>query len=276
MHKESSISGDKKDSKYVRNRRDKKMNPTTSRRLLVMFIGTFLIILVTFGSVFIMNKLVREDRDNTPEQEKAAQTAIENAKKLDPNGEKIVLSEELLSTDYKIYYEHRQSTVSLVRKLPFFMFGFGILIGGFTVFLAIIKRRNRGQRVTPFVFVPAIMILVFCVGTSVFISYAAKRAANKLPKPENATYNVYSMNVLGKEAKTTKKKTGKKVKTSTTTSYYIYYEGQNGDTRSIKVNSTMYDQVGENGIYFMAGAEENGNEEYFKIYDPDLYMRPVS
>ena len=115
------------------------MNPTTSRRLLVMFIGTFLIILITFGSVFIMNKLVREDRDNTPEQEKAAQTAIENAKKLDPNGEKIVLSEELLSTDYKIYYEHRQSTVSLVRKLPFFMFGFGILIGGFTVFLAIIN-----------------------------------------------------------------------------------------------------------------------------------------
>ena len=252
------------------------MNPTASRRLLVIFIGTILMIALTFGSVFIMNKIIREDRNNTPEQEEAAQTAIENAKKLDPNGEKIVLSEDLLSTDYKIYYEHRQSTVSLVRKLPLFMFGFSILVGGFTVFLAIIKKRNRGQRVTPFVFVPAIMIIVFCVGTSVFISYAAKRAANKLPKPENATYNVYSMNVLGKEAKTTKKKTGRKKKTSTTTSYYIYYEGNNGDTKSMKVSSTMYNQVGENGLYFMAGAEENGNEEYFRIYDPDLYMRPVS
>ena len=252
------------------------MNPTTSRRLSVMFIGTLLIIALTFGSVFIMNKLVREDRKNTPEQEEAAQTAIENAKKLDPNGEKIVLSEELLSTDYKIHYEHRQSTASLVSKLPLLMIGIGILLGGLSTVFAVFRKRSRGQSVTPFVFVPLIMILVFCVGTGLMVSFAMKKAAEKLPKPETATYNVYSMNVLGKEAKTTKKKTGKKVKTSTTTSYYIYYEGQSGETRSIKVTRTLYDQVGENGLYFMASAEENGNEEYFKIYDPDLYMRPVS
>ncbi len=242
-----------------------------------MFIGTLLIIALTFGSAFIMNKLVREDRKNTPEQEEAAQTAIENAKKLDPNGEKIVLSEELLSTDYKIHYEHRQSTASLVSKLPLIMIGIGILLGGLSTVFAVFRKRSRGQSVTPFVFAPLIMILVFCVGTGIMISFATKKAAEKLPKPENATYHVYSMNVLGKEAKTTTKRTGrKKSRTKTTTTYYIYYEGENGESRSLAVNKTMYDQVGENGLYFMAGAEENGNEEYFKIYDPDLYMRPVS
>ena len=247
------------------------MNPSTKRRLISLFIITLLFMALMFGAAMLLLNAAKKNSEITPAQEEASRTAIENARKLDPNGEKIVLTEELLSTDYKIYYERSQSSAALLSKIPLLMFGVCALAGPI---FTILKKRTRGQNITVLSFVPSIILLVVLVGASLFFSYAVKKRADSLPKPETATYNVYSMNILRKEAKKTKKRTGKKTKT--TTNYYIYYEGNNGQTIEYKVSSTMYNQVGSPGIYYMAGAEENGTEEYYHIYDSAQYMPAAS
>lgn len=241
----------------------------------IKMIGIFLIILVTFGSIFIIGKLSSESSQNTPEQETARQTAVENAKKLDPNGEKIVLTEELLFTDYKTYYDQLQSTASHAGKIPYIALAVGVVVGGLSILGSITKRIKRGKNVNIFVFVPAILVIVIFAGSGIFISHAVKVAADSYPKPENATYSINTLNIVGKEAKkTTNKNKRKKNKNQTITTYYIYYEGEGGVKQSLQVKKSMYEKIEENGIYYMAVAKEGRIEEEFQIYDSDHYMNP--
>ena len=106
------------------------MSSSSNSSLLIKMIGVFLIILITFGSIFILSKQADDNSKNTPEQEAARQTAVENAKKLDPNGEKIVLAEELLFTDYTDYYDRIQNSASVAsRYVPYIALGLGVVIG---------------------------------------------------------------------------------------------------------------------------------------------------
>ena len=250
---------------------------SSSSKLLIKMIGFFLIIIVTFGSIFILSKQADDNSKKTPEQEEALQTAIENAKKLDPNGEKIVLTEEFLSTEYKIHYDRIQNSASVAsRYIPYIALGLGVVIGVLSTIASISKRNARGKNVNIFVFVPAILIIVLFAGSGIFISHAVKTAADSYPNPENATYSITTMNIVGKETKVTTDKTNrKKHRNRTITTYYIYYDNENGLRQSREVTKSTYEKVEKNGIYFMAYAEEGRLEKEFQLYDSDHYMLPV-
>ena len=243
------------------------MNLSRNRRLVPMLIATVLLIVFSIVGGIYLTYMTKETRDTSAAQQEARSIAIENAKKLDPDGKKIVLTSELLSTDYKTYYEGRQSTVDFANKLPLFMFVISIVVGPV---YTVCKRTARGKNITVLSFVPALIVVIICVGASFFMSYAVKKSFDNLPKPEKATYKVYSLNVLTKEARRTKKRTGKK--TRTTTDYYIFYDSGNGQSVELKVTKSMYEQVGNPGYYYIAGAEENGVEQYYQIYDTNSYM----
>ena len=250
---------------------------SSSSKLLIKMIGFFLIIMVTFGSIFILSKQADDNSKKTPEQEEALQTAIENAKKLDPNGEKIVLTEELLFTDYTDYYDRIQNSASVAsRYVPYIALGLGVVIGVLSTIASISKRNARGKNVNIFVFVPAILIIVLFAGSGIFISHAVKTAADSYPNPENATYSITTMNIVGKETKVTTDKTNRqKHKNRTITTYYIYYDNEDGLRQSREVTKSTYEKVEKNGIYFMAYAEEGRLEKEFQLYDSDHYMLPV-
>ncbi len=253
------------------------MSSSSNSSLLIKMIGVFLIILITFGSIFILSKQADDNSKNTPEQEAARQTAVENAKKLDPNGEKIVLTEELLFTDYTDYYDRIQNSASVAsRYVPYIALGLGVVIGVLSTISSISKRNARGKNVNLLVFVPAILIIVLFAGAGIFISHAVKTAADSYPNPENATYSITTMNIVGKETKvTTDKKNRKKNKNKTITTYYIYYDNEKGLRQSREVTKSTYEKVEKNGIYFMAYAEEGRLEKEFQLYDSDHYMLPV-
>ena len=84
------------------------------------------------------------------------------------------------------------------------------------------------------------------------------------------------MNIVGKETKVTTDKTNrKKHRNRTITTYYIYYDNENGLRQSREVTKSTYEKVEKNGIYFMAYAEEGRLEKEFQLYDSDHYMLPV-
>ncbi|MBO4474141.1 MAG: hypothetical protein J5750_04430 [Clostridiales bacterium] len=238
------------------------------KNILIGFIGVLVLIGMFFVCVRIMQNSEKSYKGHYDELQAERTRVIGEARKLDPEEGKIVLTDDFLKIDYQIYYDGRQEGSSTFGKI---LLVFTFVAAGFCVISAIsmiLRARFRNEplnilRLVCFI-VPLIFIFVFYF---VFRS-AVNTMSNSGPKPEEAQYKVFMIDVTNKQTKVIHSSDNNG---SDTTRYYIYYDNGKGGEYEMSVTSSMYDVVEHTGPYYLACAEQGSKKAYFAIYSPEAH-----
>ncbi|MBO4927478.1 MAG: DUF2500 family protein [Clostridiales bacterium] len=215
------------------------------------------------------NQEKKFDKDRIPyEQERDA--AIEEARKLDPEENKIVLTNRYLKSEYRLFYESRKFGGGTFTMIVSIMLGAVSLYCIASIIVMIIQSKRRGEPINFFRVIWFIVGLLSIIVVFFLIRSFTSRSSSL--NPENAGYKIYTINVLRKKSETTTS-TDSNGHTTESTKYYIFYEGANNSEVKLSVVSSLYDAVSDPGFYYLVSACEGDDFVYFGIYSTDTYKK---
>ena len=246
------------------------MNIEKVKNILIGFLGVLVLVGMFFVCVGIMKNSEKDYKGHYDELTAERSRAIEDARKLDPDEGKIVLTDDFLKIDYQIFYDGRAHGGSTFGKM---LLVFTFVAAGFCVIAfvsQILRARFRNESVNLIRLISSIVPLVFIIIFYFVFRTAVNTMSNSGPKPDAAEFTVYMIDVTQAKTKIIR---GKDPGDSDTTRYYIYYDNGKGGEYEMSVTSSMYDVVTKPGLYYLASANEGNNIEYFAIYSPDSYVR---
>ncbi len=199
-------------------------------------------------------------------RERDTQTARQEISIIEEGG-KIVLTDELLRSDYSVFARTTEISTNiffalLVGMAALFLFGIG------TSVFSLIKSLRAGEsgtnliiRIAGLVVISIILIFGAFILGSGLLSTGSMRATEK----DKATFKLSICEVTSKDTEKVTKHSGKR--RSTVTYYYIYLK--NG-TR-LSVDSFVYNQVDAMGTYYLA---QNDQDKIFSLYPSWEYCLP--
>ena len=242
------------------------------KNILIGFLGVLVLVGMFLFCVRIMQNSEKNYRGHYDELQSERTRVIEEARKLDPEEGKIVLTNDVLKADYQIFYDGRQEGASTFGKI---LLVFTFVAAGFCVVSAvsmILRARLRNEPLNILRLVLCIVPLIFIVGFYFVFRSALSSMSNSGPKPEEAQYKVYSIDVTHKQTKIIHSSDNN---SSDTTRYYVYYDNGKGGEYELSVTSSLYDSVTSTGLHYLVAAEKGNKKDYFAIYSTDSY-KPVS
>lgn len=224
-----------------------------------------------FGAIYLMKNEQKSLEKRRVPLDQERQAAVEEAQKLDPEEHKTVLTDRVLKADYRLFYETRKSSGNAFTKVVI-IFAMGVLVFCFgSVGLTILRARRKGEAVSILRIISYIVPAIFmCIVAFIFTRFAS--SMGRLPKPDEAGYTVYSVNILRKNTEV-EVSTDSDGDTRETTLYYIYYEGTDSKEVKMEVSSKLYDDVTGPGPYYMAMAKKGEEKAYFAIYTFNEYKK---
>ena len=237
------------------------------------FLGFLVGIVLMAGLFFLMvSTMQKSERSFSKERvtyENERQAAYDEAKNLDPEEHKVVLTDRFLSAEYRLFYESRKAGTSAFSKIvTIFLIVMVVVVIGSAVF-SYFRAARRGDSFSLIRLIFSLVVPLVFIGIFFFISRSFL-SMSKYPKPDKCSFKPYTLNVLDAKTKTTTS-TDSDGSTSETTHYYIYYEGKNNTTVELNVASSVYDSFSKPGIYFLYAAEEGSDFVYFGLYSEELY-----
>ena len=193
---------------------------------------------------------------------------------------KIPLTQEFLTEEYSKHFEMHSQMYSI---FSIFIIVFIALIILFTVISVVRTVRKMPKRdeygedyqsssvpssVTRWL--PLIFVVPALIGIGVIaINFFGMK--NSEPKPEEANYNVYYIDVIRKDIEEHISTNSDNHTTDTTKLYYLYIKDTDATERKMKVSLDMYDTVTGPGLYYIAYAETDSQHYAFAIYPPATY-----
>ena len=176
--------------------------------------------------------------------------------------DKIILTEEIMKTDYEAYYAQRMNSDHTGATVGFLFGGIGAVFLISAVIGSIVRYRLTGEGVRK----KEIAMRMACVITLailfgvIYIYYLT----NKIPEPKVASYSVSTMEI------TRKRSVGTSGKYAGAENFYIYFV-VNGVEYSRQVEKTLYDCFPERGTYFLVTAMHNNISVDYKAYPATKY-----
>ncbi|MBO4281187.1 MAG: hypothetical protein J5872_05060 [Lachnospiraceae bacterium] len=216
----------------------------------------------------LMAKLFLYETVDKDALEEEMTRAKEDARKLDPEGKRIVLTEDYLMVEYKEYYATEVDSNNLILSIIcicvyVFVFSAAMMI------IAPFFFRKKGAVKTAAKWL--VILLLILGGLRLLREIPFFRLP---PKPEDVTCKLNEVEILRKN---TKSSTSSEDDGTTSTSYthYIYFNDENGKEHKFLVNKDTYDSLKVHDRCYIASATSKDETVYYRRFDLDrLYMLP--
>ena len=229
---------------------------------IVLFASTFSKGIPLMAKLFLYEKVDKE----ALEEEKTR--VKEEARKLDPEGKRIVLTDDVLKVEYKDYYATRVDSNNFVLSIiciSVYVFVFSAAMMIVASFFFRQKGAVKGA-------VKWLIILVLILGG---VRLLREIPFFKLPpKPEDVACKLNEVEILRKDVKTSTSSDDDGT-SSTSYTYYIYFNDENGKEYKFMVTKDSYDSLKVHDTCYIASATSKDETVYYRKFDLDrLYMLP--
>ncbi|MBR6020129.1 MAG: hypothetical protein IK055_07945 [Lachnospiraceae bacterium] len=232
-----------------------------------------ILILVGFSATIrkgipLMAKLFLYEKVDKEALEEEKTRVKEEAKKLDPEGKRIVLTDDYLMVEYKDYYATQVDSNNFVLSIiciAVYVFVFSAAMMILASFFFRQKGAVKGA-------VKWLIILVLILGG---LRLLREIPFFKLPpKPEDVTCKLNEVEILRKDVKTSTSSDDDGT-SSTSYTYYIYFNDEDGKEYKFMVTKDSYDSIKVHDTCYIASATSKDETVYYRKFDLDrLYMLP--
>lgn len=190
--------------------------------------------------------------------------AKQEAKKLDPEGRRIVITERLLKAEYEDYYATRVESNNFILGL-ICLISLGFVVGGVVGFVVVFIKSHFSIRKSIGMLIP---VLIFFG----IIWIVQRLPSFKLPpKPEDVTCKLNFVEILRKDTKVSNS-TDDDGNTTSTVSYYIFFNDENGTECKFGVTEDSYKEIKVHDTCYIASAASEDEVVYYRNFDKRVYM----
>ena len=231
--------------------------PGKSKRIYTIVFLIFVVI--TMICIFVGMKQTSHRQQDIDEGRQ--QISIERS-----NG-KIVLTDELLRSDYTVYAKDAETGANIFLFLAIGMGGF---VAFFIVSMIIsvirsIRNGETGTRLIISVISLVLTLVILGIGAFMIGSGIFSTSSMKATDPDKATFSIFECQITSKDSKTVK--SGSRKHRTSHTYYYLYLS----DGTQLTVDSFVYNQVTTAGTYYLA---KNDQGKIFSMYSSSEYIAP--
>lgn len=239
-------------------------------RSLGSVIGTVVTVILTIavivGLFFIVkDRIVSFGADRT-EMSNEHLERLKQLEQIDSESGKVLLSQEYLSEEYDFYYNTMKSGQEFMKSI--ILIFLAVILASCLINLAvyIIKNVTRGNQLNLINIIKHIMPIPFLV---IFYLLASKSMTDqlKVEPDDRPEILVYKMDVTRKLEDTYTDSDG-----DSHTSYYVFFNDDEGKETRLEVSSTVYSSVMGEGLHYIAGVRDQKGLRYFKAYPMDKYV----
>ncbi|MBO4927668.1 MAG: hypothetical protein J5379_05390 [Clostridiales bacterium] len=194
-----------------------------------------------------------------PSLKDARITAVEEAKKQFPGHGTIPLTEEVLKSDYRLFYANRKELADSSIAFRSSLVGVFLLFFVMLLAVSIVKANITGEKLSRGKFGASIGGVAVMLALFLYVIFGINYYVG--PNPEKANYSTYSVSYISKDLLTV----------GNTTNFYIFYE-ENGLKKSKNVSAGEYNMYpNERGTVYVATASYKGDTIVFKVYSEKEY-----
>ena len=226
----------------------------TERKIKIITVIVSIALFICFAA-FIAAKVLSVTKSSTG---RSNQAAVTRTVKVKANGMKI-LDDELLSEDYRIFYEKDQEARGLFQTILYAVMFLIIAIVIITIVSKIGIAISRHEGIPILTIGMTLFFGIACVATILFFQSGVR---TKLKKDESE-FKTAEISILYKQTKDSYDSDG-----NLTTQYFIYFSDGSGSWDGKKVTKSMYDSVTEGHNYYLATTKNN---VWFALYDTQEY-----
>ncbi len=238
---------------------------------IISTVVTVILSIVVIAGLFfyVKNKIVSFQADRT-EQRNEHIERLKQLEQTDSESGRIILTQEYLAEEYDFYYNSRKSGNSLMISLILAVIALILAICIINLAVYVIKNVTMGNQPDKINIIKNVMPIPFVI---LFFFLASKSVSDQLNvEPENnPEIEVYKMDVTRKVEDTYTDSDG-----DTHTTYYIYFNDDEGKETRIEADSSLYSSVMGEGLHYIAGVRGQKGLRYFKAYQMEKYVyRPT-
>lgn len=247
------------------------MQQSKTTRIIIPIVCTLFCIGALVAAFFIGINMVKKEAKSLEAERERIEADYEalHEENTDPVSGKTILTKAYMDKEYRSYYAGVQSSSRSFKMIVILLLlafaGVAVICTIADAIMSIAKQRTMRLKGI----VTALLAIGLVIGASVFLKKVNIR--KQLPKPEEATVNLYRVNVAKKHENTETKYDNDGDKTTKTT-YYLDLVNPDGTTRARVVPSSVYYDVTTEGYYYLAQYEGNGTRDDFAIYPDSEYI----
>ena len=239
------------------------MENVVGRLLKGLGISVLFMIIGYAGIMFMVHRFSSSGKERDKLREQRTEIMAEQ-KSRDPEG-KIVITNDLLDVEYKLYYSEETDRHTFISLMLYGATAVIVFVCALSLIFTIVKGKASVPRI-----IAAALPMILTVVVMVFID---SRSYRKLPpKPEKVTCHVETVTITKKNSKTTTDRDENGNATGTTTRYLIYFADREGEERPFSVSKSVYDKIKVKDACYMACAEAKGKEIYYCYYDEGSFV----
>ena len=231
---------------------------------ILLLVGMYftMIFVLKVMTAYLQSK--RVDRDALQAE---LEQAKQEARKLDPEGKRIVITDDLLTAEYKDYYASKVDSNNFILGV-ICLGSLAFVVAGVVGFFAALFSSNFSLRKSIGMLIPIVIV----VGIIWILQKTPLFALP--PKPEDVTCKLNAVEILRKNTKSSSHSEDDG-STTTSVSYYIYFNDANGEEYKFGVTEDSYNSIKVHDICYIASAESKDELVYYRKFDLGrLYMLP--
>ena len=233
---------------------------------LLLMVGMYAAVI--FG-MKLVGKYLATKSANRDDVKAELEQAKQDAKKLDPEGKRIVLTEEYLKAEYKDYYASKVEGNNFVLGI-ICIIGMVFIVAGVIGFIAALLSSRFSIRKSIGMLLPVLI----AVGVIWFLQ---KTPLFKLPPhPDDVTCKLDEVKISRKNTKTKQDSDDDGYSSTSTTYYYIYFNDENGKEHEFSVTDDTYKELKVNDLCYVAAAKSGDEIVYYRRFDHigKVYLLP--
>lgn len=219
---------------------------------------------VFYGAIFIFKNVYKPAEKDWLTLNEENNKVREESRKLDPEEGKIVLTEEVLASEYRFTYEDNRAGKNSDKTFVYLAAGFFLFVFAFS-FVSVFYASHFSFRKSCSLLIPMILI----VGALWFLE--RKGVFKDPPKPEEVSYRLDSVEITRKRWETVEQRDEDGHVTSTSKRHYVYYKGANGIEHEYPVTEMRYNEIAEHGLFYLASAVSEDEVIPFMLYETEKY-----
>ncbi len=229
-------------------------------------LGLFLVLTlsVLYGAKYILDNVYEPAEKDSLTLMRENDAVREESRKLDPEEGRIVLTDEVLASEYRFTYESNRAGRNSTKTAVYLGAGFFLVVFVFS-FVSVYLASHYSLRKSCSLLIPIILI----VGGLWFLE--RKEVFKDPPKPEEVSYRVESVEITRKRWENVDYRDDDGHVTSTSQQYYVYYKDANGVEHEYSVSESRYGEISEHGLFYLASAVADDEVIPFMLYEVDKY-----
>lgn len=241
------------------------MGGSAVKKVLISF-ALFIVmsVCVLYGAIFIFKNVYKPAEKDSLTLIRENNEVREESRKLDPEEGKIVLTDKVLASEYRFTYEDKRSGQNTYKTVVYLAAGFFLFVFAFS-FVSVFCASHFSFKKSFTLLIPMALI----VGALWFLEQ--KDVFENPPKPEEVSYRLESVEITRKRWENVDQHDEDGRVTSTSKHYYVYYKGTNGIEHEYPVTETRYNEILENGLFYLASAVSEDEVIPFMLYEVEKY-----